>query len=394
MWQKFLTILLALGCVLWFSPVLNAQQTPCEDIQAITAYNLTRENVTTAIGTVNDTYFKEQMRAQQGNIGLNCQLTNDQLGLMDAAIAYSRSQNITYLPTLISGTISTPAFTKIAPTNSSAPVSANSTTSQVDPCRNVSSTGQPIDDTASCGGANADGSPQICCSSKLGSLNPCAEISGKTQEFLCVDILWGKICLSDFMNKIKQGADTLILGDDGGGREGSSLKQIDSYLGSCDNGYIRDINPDGERAQCTCVPSNGGVGISERFCTTYLVSAHNIKTVADFENFKKNPEMEHCLDCFAQTGYWSSIGCIHLNSLQDFIQKNLFGWGLGLASFIAIGLISFAAVQIQLSQGNPEKLKKAQELLTSAIIGFMLILFSIFILRLIGVTILQIPGFS
>jgi len=48
---------------------------------------------------------------------------------------------------------------------------------------------------------------------------------------------------------------------------------------------------------------------------------------------------------------------------------------------------------MQSSQGNPEKLKKAQEMITSCIMGLMLIIFSVFILKLIGVNILKIPGF-
>ena len=43
------------------------------------------------------------------------------------------------------------------------------------------------------------------------------------------------------------------------------------------------------------------------------------------------------------------------------------------------------------SFGNAERIKKAQEMLTSCIIGLMLIIFSVFILRLIGVNILKIP---
>ena len=41
-----------------------------------------------------------------------------------------------------------------------------------------------------------------------------------------------------------------------------------------------------------------------------------------------------------------------------------------------------------------EKIKKAQDLLTSCIMGLMLIIFAVFILRLVGVNILRIPGFS
>jgi hypothetical protein len=58
-----------------------------------------------------------------------------------------------------------------------------------------------------------------------------------------------------------------------------------------------------------------------------------------------------------------------------------------------LGII-FSAFQIQISQGNPEKIKKAREMLTSFVIGLLVIIFSVFILRLIGVDLLRIPGFS
>jgi putative Mn2+ efflux pump MntP len=65
---------------------------------------------------------------------------------------------------------------------------------------------------------------------------------------------------------------------------------------------------------------------------------------------------------------------------------------MGLAGIIAIGCITFAAIQFQLSQGDTEKIKKARELMTSCIMGLILIIFSVFILRVIGVDILQLPG--
>jgi len=68
--------------------------------------------------------------------------------------------------------------------------------------------------------------------------------------------------------------------------------------------------------------------------------------------------------------------------------------GIGLAGLIALLCIIYAAFMIQISSGNPERIKKAQELLTSCIMGLMLIIFSVFILRLIGVDILKIPGFT
>lgn len=61
---------------------------------------------------------------------------------------------------------------------------------------------------------------------------------------------------------------------------------------------------------------------------------------------------------------------------------------------IAFLLMLFAGFQIIMSAGDPEKLKNGQQLLGAAISGLLFIIFSVFLLRLIGFTILRIPGFS
>lgn len=104
-------------------------------------------------------------------------------------------------------------------------------------------------------------------------------------------------------------------------------------------------------------------------------------------------DRDACLNCINSGGVYSGIGCIQTD-LKQFIQKVVFSWGIGLAGGFALLCIIYAAFQMQSSQGNPEKLKKAQELITSCIMGLMLIIFSVFILRLIGISILKIPGFS
>jgi len=88
----------------------------------------------------------------------------------------------------------------------------------------------------------------------------------------------------------------------------------------------------------------------------------------------------------------TAIGCIPVgdtNALVGFILT----WGLGIAGGIAFILIVVAGFQIITSAGNPQKLQAGKELLTSAIAGIFLIIFAAFILRLIGVSILGIPGF-
>ena len=110
------------------------------------------------------------------------------------------------------------------------------------------------------------------------------------------------------------------------------------------------------------------------------------------ENQTSSLDKTNCSTCIKDGGVWTSIGCIQ-GSLNRFIGETVFGLGIGLAGGIALLCIIYAAFMMQSSQGNPEQLKKAQEMLTSCIMGLMLIIFSIFILRLIGVDILKIPGF-
>lgn len=87
----------------------------------------------------------------------------------------------------------------------------------------------------------------------------------------------------------------------------------------------------------------------------------------------------------------TAIGCIPFGSTNDFIAYIL-RWAIGIGGGIAFLLIIYAGFMIMTSSGNPERLKAGQELLTSAIMGLILLIFSVFILRIIGVEILRIPG--
>lgn len=89
----------------------------------------------------------------------------------------------------------------------------------------------------------------------------------------------------------------------------------------------------------------------------------------------------------------TAIGCIPINDQSAFINFIL-KWAIGVGGGIAFLLILVASFQIMTSSGNPDRLKAGQELLTSAIAGLIMLVFSIFILRVIGVDILNIPGFA
>lgn len=100
-----------------------------------------------------------------------------------------------------------------------------------------------------------------------------------------------------------------------------------------------------------------------------------------------------CSECMNQeSGVWTAIGCIQ--TTPEGLINTFLPFGIGIAGGIAFLLILFGALQVMTSAGNPEKLHAGGELITAAISGLLLIIFSIFILQLIGVKILVIPKFG
>lgn len=143
------------------------------------------------------------------------------------------------------------------------------------------------------------------------------------------------------------------------------------------------------------VPSTNDIHDPNCKCVAPITpSPSYLKTLVNFcQSQSTLKERKKCLDCINKGGIWSGVGCVHTDT-KEFLQKTVFSWGIGLAGTVALLCIVYSAFTLETSQGNPEKLKKAQELLTSCIMGLLLIIFSMFILKLIGVNILQLPGFG
>ncbi|MEK7182618.1 MAG: hypothetical protein AAB694_00460, partial [Patescibacteria group bacterium] len=84
---------------------------------------------------------------------------------------------------------------------------------------------------------------------------------------------------------------------------------------------------------------------------------------------------------------------IPIENTTEFVKWFL-GWAIGIGGGVAFLLILWSGFQIMTSAGNPERLKAGREQLTAAIGGLLFLIFSMFLLRLIGVDILQLPGFG
>jgi hypothetical protein len=96
------------------------------------------------------------------------------------------------------------------------------------------------------------------------------------------------------------------------------------------------------------------------------------------------------------SGINTAIGCIPVlnNDNGTTFMAFILRWAVGVGGGIAFLLILYAGFMIMTSAGNPERLKAGQELLTSAISGLILLIFSVFILKFIGIDILGLGAFG
>lgn len=86
----------------------------------------------------------------------------------------------------------------------------------------------------------------------------------------------------------------------------------------------------------------------------------------------------------------SALGCVPVQ-IGPFVTW-LSGWVFGVTGGIAFLMMVYGFFLMATSSGDPKAIAGAQETVTSAISGLALSIFGVFILRLIALDILQIPG--
>lgn len=92
------------------------------------------------------------------------------------------------------------------------------------------------------------------------------------------------------------------------------------------------------------------------------------------------------------TGIWTAVGCIPTNATS--IVQTLIKIGLSVAGGVALLMILAASFIFSTSQGDAKRTNEAKELITSAVIGLLFIIFSVTMLQFVGISVLHIPGFG
>ncbi|MFC1727100.1 hypothetical protein ACFL0Y_01125 [Patescibacteria group bacterium] len=92
-------------------------------------------------------------------------------------------------------------------------------------------------------------------------------------------------------------------------------------------------------------------------------------------------------------GVMTAIGCIGVIDLSD-LMVSLSTIMFSVAGGIAFLMMVFGAIQVLTSAGDPKKLQGGRQLITSALLGLLFIVFAVFIFRTITRDILHLPGFS
>jgi len=107
----------------------------------------------------------------------------------------------------------------------------------------------------------------------------------------------------------------------------------------------------------------------------------------------KPPNWDACMSCLSSPKhYYTVFGCLSIVP-GEFVQSML-RIVFSVAGGIAFLSVLYGSALILTSSGDPIKLQNGRETVISSLIGIFLIIFSVFLLRVVGYDILRIPGFQ
>ncbi len=106
----------------------------------------------------------------------------------------------------------------------------------------------------------------------------------------------------------------------------------------------------------------------------------------------KPPNWDACMSCLADPKqYYTVFGCLSI--VPGVFVQSMLKIVFSVAGGIAFLSVLYGSALVLTSSGDPIKLQNGRETVVSSLIGIFLIIFSVFLLRVVGYDILRIPGF-
>ena len=90
--------------------------------------------------------------------------------------------------------------------------------------------------------------------------------------------------------------------------------------------------------------------------------------------------------------YWTVAGC--WSTKPELFVKSILSIVFGISGGLAFLAFIGGSIMVLTSSGDPEKLNNGKSIVVSSIFGLLLIVFSVFLLRFVGVEILRLPWFG
>lgn len=135
--------------------------------------------------------------------------------------------------------------------------------------------------------------------------------------------------------------------------------------------------------------------------TSNCVTANFITQPTDWNSFTEgapwntgttNPIKAGSYLCPDEKSINTALGCFSFDTASGGFVQSLLGIAIGLGGGVALIIILYGVFIVTTSSGIPEKLKEGKELITSAIAGLLFIILAIFLMNLVGIQILKLPG--
>ena len=118
-------------------------------------------------------------------------------------------------------------------------------------------------------------------------------------------------------------------------------------------------------------------------------------------NLTPPPNWADCHKCLIDpaTGprdrtYYTVLGCFSTDPSGGPFVRSVLSIIFGMAGGTAFLMVLWGSAMVLTSSGDPVRLQSGKETIISSVAGILLILFSTFLLSVIGVDILKIPGFG